>query len=490
MGRAEFEEARAVLTQDEYLTTYADDADAYAEFAAVYLELRYFAANLLPNYFPGVRDFGRIERLPARDVDAADLFLKVRLKGAPDPVLPADTRSEESQEEYWRLVRLAQAASLSGNTVRAAILRMHASRVASAAQTAPTRQEAEADIGRLSERLARALVLSESEQAEWTRCLTLLLEKADQGVRPTEARVLEDLQTACLDHEREIYTLDLPEYLLSGFKRPIKRALPSQRLVRIAGHLRAAQAKLGQVRLSDVDRGHLVRLILQAQQRTETALQARFRPVLVTAMEDVGLRPTSPLQRVAFAKMVDELLDRINNYGFLTFGELRDTISRNQLKLPDLAEPEQFVRGDALIRLDRRLRSLLDGVYRPGEFYVRWLERFTALKFGTPAGRALTRWVTLPALLAWLALFVTGFLLTWLFSANKYPQVNGVGVVLMGPAHPQAHRTPTLRTTRLRHRCGRTSPPLPPPFLSLCCYCTRRGFVAVSAGCSGRSGWD
>src|SRR5207249_10522425 len=109
--------------------------------------------------------------------------------------------------------------------------------------------------------------------------------------------------------------------------------------VRITRHLRAAAALLGEVRLSDTDRGHLARLLQASLTRNEEGLRARFAPVLVTAMEDVGLRPSDPLEKASFDKMVAELLDRIIRYGYLTFGELRDTISRNQLKLPDVSEP-------------------------------------------------------------------------------------------------------------------------------------------------------
>src|SRR5262249_167894 len=79
-----------------------------------------------------------------------------------------------------------------------------------------------------------------------------------------------------------------------------------------------------------------------------------------------------------------------------TFSDLRDAISRNQLKLPDLGDPQDFLQGDPLLRLDRRLATLLDGVYQRGEFYLRWLERLTALNFGTKLGRRLTLFVTVP----------------------------------------------------------------------------------------------
>ena len=38
-----------------------------------------------------------------------------------------------------------------------------------------------------------------------------------------EARLLYDLQKACVDSEREVYALDLVEWALSIGKRPIKR---------------------------------------------------------------------------------------------------------------------------------------------------------------------------------------------------------------------------------------------------------------------------
>src|SRR5262245_49327786 len=153
IGRTEFEEVHQVLDEDHWLPPDAGDRDVYVEFAAVYLEMRQFTASLLPNYFPGIRDFGKVEAVLARDIDAADLFARTRLEGAADPVQPVDARTDDSQEVYWSLVRAAQKAANSGNLVSAAILRMRASRVAPAAQTLPTRQEAEKDIAQLGKRL-------------------------------------------------------------------------------------------------------------------------------------------------------------------------------------------------------------------------------------------------------------------------------------------------------------------------------------------------
>ncbi len=82
IGVGVFAEIRMVLDQEKCLTpngAEADETDVYIEFAAVYLELRYFAANLLPIYFPGLSDRAKIDALLARDVDAEELFARTRL---------------------------------------------------------------------------------------------------------------------------------------------------------------------------------------------------------------------------------------------------------------------------------------------------------------------------------------------------------------------------------------------------------------------------
>lgn len=399
LGTSAFAEIRMVLDQEKYLVpsgAEASETELYIEFAAVYLELRYFAANLLPVYFPGLSDFATIDVFLARDVDSDALFAATRLSGAPQPVVRTDTSSDESHDYYHRLMGSADKAEQEGNTVRAAILRTKAARVAPASLEEPTRTKAHDDLQRLTRRLQAALELSDGEANEWLKDLPALLDKADQGSWPSEAALLYDLQTVGVDHERDIYALDLVTWITSGGRRPIKRALPSQRLVRITRHLRSAAQRLMQARLADDERQHLAHLLQAALHHCEERLRSRFRPVLADAFLMVGLQPNNPPERVAFSRMIEEMLDRIVELGFLTFSDLRDTISRNQLKMPDLHDPYEFARGDPLLRLDRHLATALDGVYRPGEVYLRWLERLTAPAFGTAVGRWLVLFVLLP----------------------------------------------------------------------------------------------
>ena len=65
LGPAEFEEIRMVLGQEDLLLPPRSDASIYAEFVAVYLELRYFAGSLLPRYFPGLENLEAVDELVA-----------------------------------------------------------------------------------------------------------------------------------------------------------------------------------------------------------------------------------------------------------------------------------------------------------------------------------------------------------------------------------------------------------------------------------------
>ncbi|MFO0847644.1 MAG: hypothetical protein U0871_03650 [Gemmataceae bacterium] len=439
LGPAAFEEARNVLTQDGQLTPGADDRQAYIEFAAYYLELRKFAWNLVGVTFPSLPPVAHVDALLAEDVDAGTVFAQTRLTGAPAPAPRTDDQADESHDYYYRLARAARRAAVTGDTVNAAILHTRAARVAPAALTEPVHAAAVKDVHNLVARLQPAVGLTDAEADRWREVLPALLDKADQGSRPVEAGLLFDLQRACLDHEQKIYTLDVVEWVLSAGHRPIRRELDGLRFVRVPAHLRAAARKLTAARLNDADRQALTALLRDALGRSEERLRARFRPVLTDALQDAGLRPALLPERAALAKTVEELLDRISAAGFLTFADLRDAIARGQVKLPDLSGTDEYLRGDLLLRLDRRLATLLDGVYRRSEFYVRWLERGTSLLFGTESGRWITRNLLLPVGGA----FLTGQFV-WLLKYERERKVEHLREALPsgGPPEPATAATP------------------------------------------------
>ncbi|HUG93648.1 MAG TPA: hypothetical protein VML55_22605 [Planctomycetaceae bacterium] len=355
---------------------------------------------------------------------------------------------------FARLMRKADKVSAQGNRVKAAILRTRAARYGDAESAAAARAGAARELDELVRRLQAALGFDDHEARDWREAFDGLLAKSLEGFWRADKRLLYDLQKVCVDHEREISKVDLAAWLLSFGRRPLKRLLPNQREVLMSKHLRRATDRLSVARLSGAERERLSHLLHDAAKAAERQMRSRLRPLVRQALDDVGLVPENLPERVSRDKLVEELLDAVARRGFLNMGILRDALSRSQLKLPDLADIDRpgqsaiggegppdddacpsredavapdgpapglvrqvagtarrlvmrvaaaaavgalrWWRGDPLLRADRRLTILLDGVYRPGEFYLRFLQRLSAVGFGTWTGRFITRYVAIP----------------------------------------------------------------------------------------------
>src|SRR4029079_1669646 len=128
----------------------------------------------------------------------------------------------------------------------------------------------------------------------------------------------------------------------------------------------------------------------------EHNVRSALRPSIQRVLEEIGLVPVNPPEKVALAKITEELLDHVEAHGFVGIGHVRDALSRNQLKLEDLSGPLELALGDVLIKANRRLTVALDGVYRGGEIYLRGLQKLSSMIFGTRVGRFLTRVFILP----------------------------------------------------------------------------------------------
>ena len=136
-------------------------------------------------------------------------------------------------------MRKSQRPASLGNVVRAAIYRARAERFAPPEFAGRLRSAIKMDVYRLIRRLQAALELDGAKDQPWQESLFALVSQTPRGIWTAEARLLYDLQKVCLDHEREIYTVDLVEWALSWGRRPIKRQLPHQRDVLMLKHLRA-----------------------------------------------------------------------------------------------------------------------------------------------------------------------------------------------------------------------------------------------------------
>ena len=69
IGQIEFDEVRAMLRHDDLVLPPYDDREVYIEFAALYLELRYFAPGLLVSSFPGIAQFEALDAMFGADLD-------------------------------------------------------------------------------------------------------------------------------------------------------------------------------------------------------------------------------------------------------------------------------------------------------------------------------------------------------------------------------------------------------------------------------------
>lgn len=433
IGQTELDEIRRVLRSDDMLLPPIDDRAVYNELAALLLELSHFAPGLIPRYFPTLRDVPRALAVITEDLDAAALLAKTRPEGAKEPkkgvsakdsttptysalpaldILPSFVaRRATTAQAAQKLVLRADEARVEKNHVRSVLLRFAAIAAAGEEQEVKLRAAIRADLETLGARLDSALVAPGETTlpapTPWTSSLLPLAATANerQALRyPVEARLLYDLQRACVAHERGASAVDIVTWALSLGKRPIVRKLPATRVLKIARHLRSALAKLRHVEMPSADRRLLARLLRGAMRRAEENVRITLRPVLEGTLDAVGLKPTSVPERVARKKVVEELCDQVVARGFLSIAELRDALSRNQLKLGDVGLPNELVFGDSLLLADRSLDIALDGVYRRGEIYLRLLQKVSSLFFGTKLGRFLTLFVILPVGGAYVAL--------------------------------------------------------------------------------------
>lgn len=396
IGRTIFSEALMVLEQEHKIFPEQDITDKYISFAACFAEIYRFSENLLTNYFPSIKDYESLLLIIKDDVSEDVIFQETRLTGTQNPHPTPETHAEESSEYFKRLSEQAEKESLLNNSTESAILWTQANRVAPAELSPDTLEKAHREIRKLVKRLQSAINFNSNDFQNWESALLPLLDKADQGSFPVEARLLTELQSACEDYEQEIYRIDILGWAMSLGKKSMKRPLRFQRLIKIHQRLKEASLNAITTRLAFADRKKLETLLQLVWKQNEKKLRNEIRPIIENNLQLVGLKGEGAFGEIARRRLVEEFLDLIIEQGYLNYSELRDMISRNHLKLEDVRDASSFFKGDALLTLDENLSIQLDGIYRRSDFYLRWLEKSTALNFGTATGRTLTKFLTLP----------------------------------------------------------------------------------------------
>lgn len=417
LGKLQLAEARAVLAKEARVRDPADTREMFAEFIATALELATFAPREFHAWFPSIDDpEGLVRRLQTL-VGLDSILAKTRpALLASDEIVATEARVSPSRppaasQLSQRLTRRRRAflrrwtglAARRGNDVRAALLHWKLGALAEGNPIAAER--ARRGLARrtsgLVRRLDRAVGMGETTTTELGSLLMTLVEDAAGSAWSPAARLLFDLQKICVDSEREGYRTQLLSWLFTLGRKRLIRPLPRQRTALIHRHVAAALRRLPSLQLSadmvEVGNG----LLLPALETTAAEVRRKLSPAIRHSLHTAGLAPRTLVEEVALDKLVDELVSHIANRGFESFGNVRDALSRSQIKLHDLQGLRELVLGDPLLKANRRLSRHLDGAYTRAPAYLSSMQRISAVAFGVPLGRKLTQHILLPFFGAW-----------------------------------------------------------------------------------------
>jgi hypothetical protein len=458
-------EAGEVLVREGLLDRGATAAERLAEFIAVFLELRCFAPGAVAIWFPAIEDPDALAERLATLVDAEGLLdraLPPMLDPEAEPPAPLPRAAPMTfpwsgwlRPRAAALRRQADRTALKGNFVRAALDEWRAA-TARPETARPATGRLDRQVDAFARRLGWALDLDAAQVDDAATFIRQLVERSRGSSWTGEARLLYDLQKICVDSERESFRTQLLGWALTGGRRPLAVPLPCQRLVLIHRHAVAAADRLAALDLPEPIRIVGDRLLATATATTMAAAREPLRLKLEAGLAAAGLAPHDLVEEAARAKLVDELLDEIMERGFVSFGNVRDAVSGNQLKLPDLKGPGEWLAGDELLRLDDRLAATLDGVYRPAPLYLAVMQRISAPFFGLKAGRLLTTHVLLPFGGAWIILRglehiiepITAYSLGEMWHVYTQGRMLALGIALWMLLHLPAVRTAAWQAAR------------------------------------------
>ena len=415
LGQVEFDEAHHVLGAEMRLLDPKCRVEAFCEWVALYWEFRCFDSGSLDTWFPSVQHIDQLAEKMRLDLPIEEMLEQSRIAGsasiemqsreAQDEVILKNTQKGwsvelaqgTSERKYLRYMRRRDRATERGNTVHAISSSLRAARSApSRSKRSKAESTAESDLRLFVKRLREAIGFPASDNNDWHAVLLALAKNAIQGFWNSEKRLLYDLQKVCLDKERVSYRVDLLRWVTSLGAKPLSRPLYNLQEVLMAKHLASATARLTHVRLSGVERDRLTLLLEQASHQADSQMRLRIRDPLRDTLLEVGMTPSSFPERIAMDKLVEDALDCISERGYISMGYFRDAVSKNDLKLPDLHGLREAWGGDRLLKADDRLDKVLDGVYRKGDFYLRWIQMISAMFFGTTKGRFATLFLIIP----------------------------------------------------------------------------------------------
>lgn len=257
-------------------------------------------------------------------------------------------------------------------------------------------EEREKRIDAIMEQLVAAHQACEHERTELREMIAELLDvPISTSLGQQCAALLKTLQRSYLDKERRFSMTRPLRWLLSLGRESIEQPLEHYGLVRCMHYLQSSLKKLAHLPLPDEKRQRWEHPLYEARHALEEKIRQQFRPAMLAAMQEAGFVPTRQRDQVAQLKICEELLDRVVSSGRFSFSDVRDVISRNDLRLQDPSWRELLTR-DVLLRLDQQFEERFNEIYRESEVYLRVLQRISNMSFGTGLGRFLVKYFLLP----------------------------------------------------------------------------------------------
>ncbi|HAC90451.1 MAG TPA: hypothetical protein DCF63_07430 [Planctomycetaceae bacterium] len=411
LGELVFSEVRSVLLQDRLLFEEHTDWDVYVEFAATWLDHKYFAADELAYLFPSITQSEAVENLISLDVRHSELLrstslLSENFESTPDKEfhLLEDRRLlgramnrlvSHSLSDKRRWHKRALRSKMVGNHVKAAICWRMDSNLATGTDIASQKRLALDELEIVADKLRVVLGQDNNATNNWKTALSPVLEWATASFWSAEARLLYDLQKIYTEAQTGSNRSNWVGWIISRGQQPLSYSLPILQYVLVAKQIRSAHRRLVKTHLNDNERSRLAELLIQAEHVAEKRLRESIRPIINRKLDQFEIVAKNVPEQLARNKMVEEMLDNIIEYGFTNSSVFRDALSKGDLKLRDVTGKEILL-GDQFLLTDRGLAKSLDGVYHPAPVYLRWSQRLSSLAFGTELGRFVTMHLALP----------------------------------------------------------------------------------------------
>ncbi len=404
LGWMQYREIRTVLVEENLIARDASAGTALEEFLALFLELLVFDTERVGEWFPLLEpgSFGEMlsmvgnprDHLAACRPDGAIHPAILRASEKTKTFVPADC--EYDGREYDLRIRVAKQCEGDGQFLEAALAYWDASLVE------PTRSRGKmhkAAWKLLSEAFGDGVLFDGSSPLpHWA--LHWLDEAAGQKSRhESEYLALQAVFNANVILKRVPSELCPWGFVLSLGKSPIRRSLPGVELLSARNSLLKARLLILRSEMNDKVVGDIVSRLEQAVHHLEHRVREAFAPRFFEAMDDAEFVPSNLVEKASRNAIVEDMVDRLLQARQLSFGDLRDILARNQMKLPDLNGITGWLKGDPLRRLDKALARRVPGAYRPGEFYTTGLQSMSSLFYATSWGRVVLLWAIIPLLM-------------------------------------------------------------------------------------------